>query len=216
MSDKAETNETLDRKGRRGRKNTYSLARLNELLGFIEDGLNLKQSCQATGISESTLRAWRKRPGVNEKVEAAREIMRGKILAQIKKAGRSDWRALAEYLRLAFPEYRYGNGPSVNIAVQQNMEVTDKQRTELIARREKALANAAADAPPQLADASDARREEALAAERSVKEGVVIEPAPSPEPERPARSAVDHAKRLEEREWRIAGRAARDELDEVL
>ena len=201
--------ETNPGKARTGRKSTFTNARLEKLIAHIEhDGLNYRQACACVGVSESTFRVWRKRRGVAERVEQAREILRANVLAKIKAAGEKDFRANVEFLRLSFPEYRYSNGPSVSVAIQNNVEVSDPIRADLIARREKALAGAAADAPPQLADSADARREEALDAEAKLKDGV-IEPAPEPVPERPPRSAVDHAKRLEDREWRIAGRAGR-------
>ena len=80
--------------------------------------------------------------GFAEKVEAAREIMRSKILAKIKAAGQDDWRALECFLRLSFAEYRFGNNQQVNVAIQQNMAVSDPERAELINKLEETRARA--------------------------------------------------------------------------
>ena len=158
-------------KTRAGRKTKYSPALINKLIRYIEDGLNLKQSCLAAGIGETTLREWRnEHEGLEERIEQAREVMRAKVLAEIKAAGAKEWRAHAEFLRLAFAEYRFGQSPQINVAVQNTMHLTDPERADLIARREKALALAAsnaASAPLQLEDARDAR-EIAEAAEREL------------------------------------------------
>jgi len=84
------------------------------------------------------------------------------VLAKIKAAGAKDWRAHVEFLRLAFAEYRFGNSPQVNVALQQNMVHYDPERAKLIAELEQRRARALADKggasePLQLEDASDAR-----------------------------------------------------------
>jgi hypothetical protein len=197
----------------------YNKAIVDKICGYIADGLNLKQSCQAALVSESSVLLWRKTyPDFAEKIEAAREQMRSKILAKIKAAGKDDWRALAEYLRLAFAEYRYGNSPQVNVAVQQNMAVSDPDRAFLIAKLEETRARALSDkdgAPLQLADksgASDAR-EVALEAKRKLGAAPVAEPEPEQLREKPPTLTV-----VERAEWREARRRAyeRDEVDELL
>jgi hypothetical protein len=107
----------------------YSKAMVDRICRYIASGLNNLQACQAARISETSLLVWRKKhPDFAEKVEAAREIMRSKVLAKIKAAGKDDWRALECFLRLAFAEYRFGNQQNVNVAVQQNMAVIDPER----------------------------------------------------------------------------------------
>jgi hypothetical protein len=201
-----------------GNKTKYSPALIKKLCGYIADGLNVQQACAASGIGVSTLRDWRALyDGLEGKLEAAREILRSKVLAQIRDAGANDWRAHAEFLRLAFPELRYGNGPStVNVALQNNVNLADNdpERARLIEMRNKALAGASQQ-PLQLADAPESRREEALEAERSVG----VEKPPTPEPERlrekPPQTVVERADLLEERrQWREAAR--RDEVEELL
>jgi hypothetical protein len=94
--------------------------------------LNNKQACQAVGIGETTLREWRnEHEGLEERLEAAREVMRSKVLAKIKAAGAQDWRAHEAFLRLAFAEYRFGNSQQVNVAIQQNLAVSGPERAEL-------------------------------------------------------------------------------------
>src|SRR6266436_6194775 len=117
-----------------GNKTKHSKAVVDKICLFISSGLNNKQACQAAGISETSLIVWRRQhPDFALKVEAAREIMRSKILAKIKAAGAKDWRAHVEFLRLAFAEYRFGNSPQVNVALQQNMTAYAPERTKLIA-----------------------------------------------------------------------------------
>jgi hypothetical protein len=147
--------------------------------------------------------------------EAAREQLRARVLAQMRRVGKDDWRCLAEFARLTFTDLR-NNGANVSVAVQAVTTLSDRdpERALLIARREAALANAAASSPPlQLDDSIDAR---AIAEETEarLKQAVDVEP----EPERPPRSAVDKAAWAEQqrRDWSAAARAQRDDLDDVL
>jgi transposase len=182
-----------------GRKTKYSPALIKKLCSYIEDGLNNKQACQAVGIGETTLREWRnEHEGLAERVEAAREVMRSKVLAKIKAAGKDDWRAHVEFLRLAFAEYRVGNSQQVNVAIQQNnMAVSDPERAELIEMRARALANnSKASEPLQLADASDVRDARAIAEEAERNLGA--ERPAQAEPER----LREHAPRIERADWR--------------
>lgn len=199
-------------KNKGGRKHAYTPELLAQIISYIESGLNYRQSCAAAGISESTLRKWRKRPAIAEKIESAREALRAKVLAEIKAAGATDWRAAAEFLRLSFAEYRFGSGTSVQVALQQTLTLSDRdpERAALIERREKALA--ATTATKQLVDASE-RRAEALETERELKDagGEVRDPEPAHLREHPP-TVVDHANMREEmRGWRDAAR--RDEID---
>jgi transposase-like protein len=59
------------------------------------------------GICENTLSAWRKQySDLKPRIDAAREVARQTALQGIKTAGKKGWRALAEWLKLTFPEYR--------------------------------------------------------------------------------------------------------------
>jgi hypothetical protein len=91
--------------------------------------------------------------GLESRMEAAREEARQKALEGIKAAGQKDWRALAEWLKLTFPEHRQGNNINVSATagVQQATEVvvTEEQRRRLIALREKLLNAPSADGPKQ-------------------------------------------------------------------
>jgi hypothetical protein len=211
-------------KTRPGFRPKYCKAIVDRICRYIATGLNNKQACQAAGISETSLLVWRKQhAGFAEKVEAAREIMRSKILAKIKAAGKDDWRAHVEFLRLAFAEYRFGNSQTVNVAVQSNMEVYDPARAELIERRNKALEAARARAlankdgasePKQLADGASDAREEALAAERQLQ----LPPPPAVVPkhlqEKPPKNIVEHCDLQAERMRREGWRAVDSELDD--
>ena len=211
-------------KSKAGRKPLDKQKVTKRLLGFIESGLNIKQACAAAGLGVSTLREWRQDDSaLEEQLEAAREVMRAKILAQIKEAGKDDWRALECYLRLSFAEYRFGNSPQVNIALQQNvaLEERDPERAKLIekleASRSRALATASE--PLQLADKSDARSV-ALEAERKLAKGEA--PASSPEPERlrerPPRNVIERCDEQERRMRAEGWKPIEDviDVDEIL
>jgi len=73
----------------------------------------------ACGIDQSTLANWRERyPDLEPRMEAAREEARQKALEGIKTAGEKDWRALAEWLKLTFPEHR--SGYNINVSASAN------------------------------------------------------------------------------------------------
>ncbi len=60
----------------------------------------------------------------------------------IKTAGEKDWRALAEWLKLTFPENRQGHNINVSAtanAASSAMAMTDPERAKLIEMRERAL-----------------------------------------------------------------------------
>jgi len=133
-------------------------------------------------------------------------IASGLNYQQAAAAGAKDWRAHVEFLRLSFAEYRFGNSQQVNVAIQQNMAVSDPERAQLIDELEKTRARALADkpvAPLQLADksgASDARLQEPAA------------PVAKRLREHPPKTVVERADwREERRQW-----AGRDEVDEIL
>ena len=71
-------------------------------------------------------------------MEAARETARQKALEGIKTAGEKDWRALAEWLKLTFPEHRQGS--NINVTATANAQqgavvCTEEQRQRLIEMR---------------------------------------------------------------------------------
>ena len=70
-------------------------------------------------------------------MEIVREQARKKALEGIKTAGEKDWRALAEWSKLTFPEYRQGNNINVNatpVNDQRTVVVTEQKRAELQAK----------------------------------------------------------------------------------
>jgi hypothetical protein len=80
-------------------------------------------------------------------MDAAREEARQRALEGIKAAGQKDWRALAEWLKLTFPEHRQSS--SINVSATATAQqataviVTEEQRQRLIAMRERLLSEAA-------------------------------------------------------------------------
>ncbi|PYK65142.1 MAG: hypothetical protein DME50_09830 [Verrucomicrobia bacterium] len=67
-------------------------------------------------------------------------------LEGIKAAGQKDWRALAEWLKLTFPERRPGHSISISTTAvaQQGIVISEEKRQALIAQRERILKAAAA------------------------------------------------------------------------
>jgi hypothetical protein len=129
-------------KDKGGRPSKYTPETLERLIGAINDGLSLKQSCLAAGISEATLGRWREEhPELEPQLTEAREVCRQKALANIRAAGNAgDWRASAEFLRLSFPkDYRQGSNTRVEVAAtaQTGVVITEEQRKRLIELRVK-------------------------------------------------------------------------------
>jgi len=92
----------------------------------------------ACGICQNTLTAWRREyEELEPRIEAAREVARQTALEGIKTAGEKDWRALAEWLKLTFPEYRAGHNINVNATAvndHRQVVVTEAKRAELQAQ----------------------------------------------------------------------------------
>ena len=203
-----------------GNVSKYSKALADKICKLIASGLNNKQACAASGVSETSFMQYRKQhPDFATRVEAAREIMRSKILAKIKAAGKDDWRALECFLRLSFAEYRFSNSQQVNVAVQQNMSVYNPERAELIDKLEKARAAALADNsvatdPKDLeSGASDAReiaeKAERELAKQNAKPAIII-----PEPKKQMTIIDRHDEQL--RRMKNEGWRAATDADEIL
>ena len=140
--------------GKAGRPALYKPETAERLLAALRAGLTHKQACLACGISQSTLANWREQfPDLESRMEAAREEARQKALEGIKAAGQKDWRALAEWLKLTFPEHRQGNNINVSATATAQQAtaviVTEEQRQRLIALREKLLNAPSLDAAKQ-------------------------------------------------------------------
>ena len=111
------------------------------MIKALRAGLTHKQSCQATGIARQTLASWcEKYPEFRLRVEAARDEARRDALEGIKEAGEQDWKALAQWLRLAFPEYRTERA-AVNVSSHnQTLVLCDEEtRAQIQEMRRKLL-----------------------------------------------------------------------------
>jgi hypothetical protein len=120
--------------GKPGRPTLYTPETIEKLLNALSAGLTHKQACLACGIDQSTLANWRERyPDLEPRMEAAREEARQKALEGIKAAGENDWRALAEWLKLTFPEHRPGHSINVSATAnaQQAVVITGEHRKQL-------------------------------------------------------------------------------------
>jgi hypothetical protein len=120
--------------GKPGRPTLYTPETIEKLLNALSAGLTHKQACLACGIDQSTLTNWRERyPDLEPRMEEAREEARQKALEGIKTAGEKDWRALAEWLKLTFPEHRPGHNINVSASAvaQQGVVITAEDRKRL-------------------------------------------------------------------------------------
>jgi len=109
------------------RPSKYSSAVVDRLLASLAAGLTQKQACMACGICENTLATWRKQyDDLDPRIDAAREVARQTALEGIKTAGEKDWRALAEWLKMTFPECR--SVSSINV----NATATNDNRTVVV------------------------------------------------------------------------------------
>jgi transposase-like protein len=99
-----------------GHTASRSALALPKILLALSAGLTQEQAAKAVGINRTTLHRWREAmPEFAANVDAAREHARQEALERLRAAGKQDWKAISEWLRLSFAEYRTGNGPSVNV-----------------------------------------------------------------------------------------------------
>jgi hypothetical protein len=122
-----------------GRPTKYSEETIARLCEALADGMPIKAACVVAGVGVTTLVEWREQhPGLEERMNEARERYREKALQTIKKAiNNDDWRAAVATLKLIFPEYR----ESTQIGVQVGVAVVlpEEERVKLLERRDKAL-----------------------------------------------------------------------------
>lgn len=135
--------EKLKNKGYHGGQPTkFNKKRADLLIKALRAGLTKAQACAACGIARQTLATWmEKHPDFAVRVEAAREEARQEALEDIKDAGKEDWKATAQWLRLAFPEYRTEQRHSVQFNAQTNILCDEETRAQIIEMRRKLLGN---------------------------------------------------------------------------
>ncbi len=131
------TNE--EHETRVGRPTKYSEETIARLCEALADGMPIKAACVIAGIGVTTLAEWREQhPGLEERMNEARERYREKALRTIKKAiDNDDWRAAVAALKLSFPEYR--ESAQVDVQVGVAVVIPEAERVKLLERREKAL-----------------------------------------------------------------------------
>ena len=125
-----------------GQPSKYDTRRAKTMLKALRAGLTKAQACLACGIARQTLATWcEKYPEFGLRVDAAREEARQDALESIRDAGKEDWKALAQWLRLAFPEYRTEGRHTVNLnSHSQNLVLCDEEtRTQIQEMRRKLL-----------------------------------------------------------------------------
>ena len=119
-----------------GRPTKFNPQVVERLCAALADGMPIKGACVVAGIGVTTLAEWReKHSRLEDRMSEARELARQNALQTIKAAGEKDWRAKAEWLRLAFAEdYRGGQKVEVQQAVQ--VRISSEQLADLRSRLE--------------------------------------------------------------------------------
>lgn len=121
-----------------GRPTKFNEQTIAHLCVAIGEGLSIKSACTVAQIGVTTLAEWRaEHPGLEERLSESRELARQKALRAIQAAGERDWRAWAEWLKLAFSaDYRGATKIDVTASAQVSTAVvmTEERRLELIAR----------------------------------------------------------------------------------
>jgi transposase-like protein len=138
---KLEKFEVKKPKPKPGQPSKFNTRTASVMLRALRAGLTHAQACRATGIARETLYGWMdKHADFRVRVEAARDEARRDALEDIKEAGKEDWKALAQWLRLAFPEYRR-DGPTVNVSSHnQTLVLCDEEtRAKIQEMRQKLL-----------------------------------------------------------------------------
>ncbi len=123
-----------------GQPSKYDTRRANTMIKALQAGLTKTQACAACGIARQTLATWmEKHPDFAVRVEAAREEARQEALEDIKDAGKEDWKATAQWLRLAFPEYRTEQRHTVQLNSQTNILCDEETRIQIVEMRKKIM-----------------------------------------------------------------------------
>ena len=129
------------RVGRPTKRNKKTIERLRAALS---DGLSIKSACCVAGIGVTTLAEWRDQdPSLEEHINEAKEIARQKALHAIKTAGKKNWRAHAEWLKLAFPADYRGTANRIEVSASAlavcGPVITEEERLRYIRQRDQAL-----------------------------------------------------------------------------
>jgi hypothetical protein len=136
--------QAKEHESRTGRPTKFNKATIDRLCEALSDGLSIKSACVVAGVGVSTLADWREQhPGLEEQMSEAREVARQKALKAIQAAGEKDWRAHAEWLKLAFPADYRGNANKIEVSAtalaSSGPVVTEAERQRLIERHERAM-----------------------------------------------------------------------------
>ena len=123
-----------------GQPTKFNKKRADLLLKALRAGLTKAQACLACGISRQTLATWcEKYPDFGLRVDSAREEARQDALESIRNAGEEDWKATAQWLRLAFPEYRTEQRHTVQLNSQTNILCDEETRMQIVEMRKKIM-----------------------------------------------------------------------------
>ena len=123
-----------------GQPSKYDTRRASTMLKALRAGLTKAQACLACGVSRQTLATWcEKYPEFGPRVDAAREEARQDALESIRNVGKEDWKATAQWLRLAFPEYRTEQRHTVQLNSQTNILCDEETRIQIVEMRKKIM-----------------------------------------------------------------------------
>jgi hypothetical protein len=87
---------TIRQGGQKDRK--FSRPKLDEICGYLTEGLNITDSCTIAGISRETYYQWKKRPGVADAFKKAELACKREKIKVIRKASTNNWTAAAWWL----------------------------------------------------------------------------------------------------------------------
>ena len=132
MSDTAPSNDVHHV----GRPTKFSEESVRRLCSAIADGMPARGACVVAGIGVTTLNEWRERyPDLQERLSDAREHARLKALQAIKAAGKQDWRAWSEWLKLTYAADYRGTRAKIEVSAFASanlaaISVEDQQRLQ--------------------------------------------------------------------------------------
>jgi hypothetical protein len=127
-----------------GRPTKFNGETIERLCSALGDGMSIRSACVVAGIGVTTLADWREqKPGLETRMDEAQELARQTALRAIQKAGDKDWRAHAEWLRLAFPADYRGNANRIEVSAAAHASsgfvLTGEHQKELQRRHQEAL-----------------------------------------------------------------------------
>lgn len=119
-----------------GSKYTFTQKLADNLIKYLELGIDINEACALVEISKPTYYAWLKKyPSFNSRAGSARARMEARRLANIERATAKDWKADSWLLEKQFPK-KYGSIARLQLEadVKGTFELSNDKLTEIAAR----------------------------------------------------------------------------------